>query len=495
MKPFGKHNKMKSLTIQQSIDLAKQDPTSPFAKQLRNMIETGQLDEPATKQGVDLTQFGRQPVHQNYFERVGQDIKQGFQGAKEDIKSNDGRNALSKGISAVSNIASAVASPITEAPVVKQVGELAGKGIELAGNKLADAYSPEFKDKLSKKSDEEFRKNTQALKDIAGVGNVANTILLAKGAGKVSKSVTKGAGNVASKTGEVVKENTKGVQKVVKDLVPKADNYVNEQVTKALDLTQGDVSNIARSTGNEIGRFLADENLIRSNKLETQNAIKEFYGTKYNLVREEIGKVKKTYKQNQVPRYVEALKEIKKKTDNVAGLQEVSVAVDNLLNNNKISLADVQKVKELMDEHFSLYKVTGDVGESVAKQGLANLRSDLKTFIESEVKKETGADISKLNNQVATAKSLDNAIDIRSTKGLTKSNLQIGDLGFFGLGFGAGGPLGGLALVFAKKIMETPSVRLKIARYVDSMSDARKAKIKAKLEAGEVPPELKKFVD
>ena len=48
--------------------------------------------------------------------------------------------------------------------------------------------------------------------------------------------------------------------------------------------------------------------------------------------------------------------------------------------------------------------MTGEVGQGVAKEGLANVRKELKDFIESQVAKETGADIRIMNNNVATAK-------------------------------------------------------------------------------------------
>lgn len=52
------------LSLQKAIEEAKKNPTSEFAKQLRSSIESGELDQSAQKQGVDLTQFGRPPVQQ-----------------------------------------------------------------------------------------------------------------------------------------------------------------------------------------------------------------------------------------------------------------------------------------------------------------------------------------------------------------------------------------------------------------------------------------------
>ncbi len=259
-------------------------------------------------------------------------------------------------------------------------------------------------------------------------------------------------------------------------------------------MTPGDIDKLHKSTGNNVGPWLADNNLIGKNKVETQANIKGFFDQNYTQVRNEIGKVDTIYRPNQVPRYTDALKQIDKKIDGVPGLEKESVEVSNLLAKKDISLSDVQHVKELLDNHFNLYKVTGDVGEGVAKEGLANIRSDLKNFIEKQVKDNTGEDIRQMNNNVSTAKSLNDFITTRSPKGLTASNLKLGDLGIFGVGMSFGGPLAGAALVFGKKLMETPTVRLRIARYMDQLDDAKKAKIQATMQEGKIPLEFNQFI-
>ena len=53
------------LSLQKAIEEAKKNPSSDFSKQLRQAIESGQLDDSAQKQGVDLTKYGRAPVQKN----------------------------------------------------------------------------------------------------------------------------------------------------------------------------------------------------------------------------------------------------------------------------------------------------------------------------------------------------------------------------------------------------------------------------------------------
>ena len=333
--------------------------------------------------------------------------------------------------------------------------------------------------------------------DLAGIGEAGKlaqagiktgmeaTSGLAKGVGEAAtKTVSKGVGKVF--------ETGKSVTNVVGEVIPSAERAVNYQVTRALDLTQGDVKNIAKSTGHEVGQFLAEKNLIGNGKEATNKLLSDFYDTNYQAVRKEIASVNKTYKPTKVASYKQALGELQKQISNVPGLEKSAKEVSSLLKKEKITLEDVQRVKELMDEHFNLYKVTGDVRESIAKEGLANIRSELRGFIEKEVKSTTKADISELNNNVATSKSILNAIEDRSTRGLTTSNIKMGDLGVFGAGSIIGTPLTGAALLIAKKIIESPTIRLRFARWLDALSDAKKLRIAKTLAKGDVPEEVSK---
>ncbi len=280
---------------------------------------------------------------------------------------------------------------------------------------------------------------------------------------------------------------------ITNDIIPSADRIVNDQVTKALDLTQGDVKNINLSTGNEVGRFMADENLIGQTRDATVQKTKAFYEKNYEDVRSEIAKVKTKYTAGEIPQYKEALTEIKKSISEVAGLQEDNAGVDALLKKKIITLNDVQRTKELLDEHFSLYKATGEVKEGRAKQGIANIRKNLQTYIEDEVKAKTGADIRKLNNNVSTSRSIIDAVEERSTRGLTRANLSASDWGALGFGTLAGGPVTGAAALLIKKVLQSPTFKLRLSSMLDKFTDAQKLKIQNQLKEGTIPPELDKI--
>ena len=117
------------------------------------------------------------------------------------------------------------------------------------------------------------------------------------------------------------------------------------------------------------------------------------------------------------------------------------------------------------------------------------------TLKSNKVKKSTGADIKDLNNKTMTSRSIKDAIKTRAPKGITASNISIGDFGTFGVGSMFGGPLVGAAALVAKKIIESPSAMLRFAKWIDSISDARKLKVIETLQKGEVPKEIEKFIE
>lgn len=412
---------------------------------------------------------------------------------------------LGQGAGLAANTAETVVGNI---PGVKQVGEAIGKGIDwlatselspikhlgdFIGNNKALQTATHLYD-----TDPNFKDSVDAVANIARLGG---DVQAAMDSAKFSKNVTqKVMGAIKTGATDTIAPAIEGTisklgsaaettKNVVKDVVPSSERLVNSEVTRALDLTQGDVKNINLSTGNDVGKFLADKNLIGGNVADTVKNIDSFYKENHNAVRSEIAKVTDTYKVKDVPRYTEALTEIKKQIQDVAGLQDANTEVDKLLKNKKPTLGDVQRVKELMDQHFSLYKAVGDVKEGVAKTGLAKIRGDLKGFIEKEVKAKTGADIKDLNNNVQTARSISDAVETRSTRGLTRGNISTGDIVTFltGSGLGGGNPLVGGVAVLAKKLLENPTLKLKFAKWLDGLNDAKKAAVVEDLKNGVVP--------
>src|SRR3990167_4721090 len=388
----------------------------------------------------------------NYFQRVSQDFKERGQNVIDIAKKDSSLNAsagqfLGGGLQMAGQVAGSVGDIIGEAfaPLLKPVLE------KVAQTKIGQKITPIVSD-ISQKYNTWATENPEASKNLEAVLNLGSLIPIGGGASVAKqgvKGITKTGVESIGKIGTKLGQQTAAVRKVAGDVIPSKGRIVNYEVSRALDLSPGDISNISKATGNEVGTYLAAKNLIRGNKADTVKSLKQFKNTQYNKVREEIGKVKKIYNQTDVPRLKQTLKEIQKKIDEVPGLEEASKEVKQILGKKKISLNDVQRTKELLDEHFSLYKVTGEVAETIAKKGLSNLRKELKEFVEKEVKNTTKTDIQGLNNDVATSRSILDAIETRSPKGLTRSNLRMGDFATFGLatGFTGGNILVGAAAV------------------------------------------------
>lgn len=437
-------------------------------------------------------QIAKEP---SYLERVGAGLKETFTGLQEDIKTQQhefakplatggapvkqAEAAVRGGLRTVGALAQAAFVPVMEAPGIKQGTEFIGE--QLAKTTPMQTYM------------EWTQRHPEAAKDIENVLDIASVAPALKGVSAATKSVAGGTKVVGQGVKTGLKKGVKVAKPLggaTKDIVPTSERLISSNVTKALDLTPGDVKNILLSTGNDVGGFMAQHNLIGSSLQTTRGLLDDFFKKNYKGVRSEIANVKTPYNPASIPRYTETLKSLYEKTAKVPGLEESAKEIRTLLSKKSVTLSDVQRAKELIDKHSNLYKVTGDVMEGLEKQGLANIRKDLRAFIEQEVKKNTGSDIRALNNQVQTSREILDAMKARSTRGLTRYNLTLRDVGLFAGGTVTGSPLFGAALVFIKKLAESPSIRLKIAKLVDAMSDARKAKVEAQLRAGQVPKEF-----
>jgi hypothetical protein len=115
-------------------------------------------------------------------------------------------------------------------------------------------------------------------------------VLLSKGAGangadEIFTAYPKNVNVIDPTKSSVAAETVNGFKSTVgnikNDIIPSVDQLVNHNITRALDLTQGDLKNISASTGQEVGKFVAEKNLIGRNKAETVTKIDSFYKQNY----------------------------------------------------------------------------------------------------------------------------------------------------------------------------------------------------------------------
>lgn len=259
--------------------------------------------------------------------------------------------------------------------------------------------------------------------------------------------------------------------RIVGEAAPTPGRFAEGEIVKALDLTQGDVRRISEKTGNSVADFVTRNNLLKETPEEIVGALDTFNRTQYDLVRSEVGKVQNVYEAANVPRVTDALTAVKNIVDDVPGLENVSTEVNRLMGQESYTLSDVQRVKELLDSNTNIFTRSGDVKEAAKAQGLANVRAELRSFIEDEVTKATGGqtNINRLNNDVATSRELAEAIELRETRDLTRNYQPLTSTLLGGAAFaGTGDIFVALGVAGISKMAQTPSFRIALARTLNA---------------------------
>jgi len=345
------------------------------------------------------------------------------------------------------------------------------------------------------------------LADIASVVTGAGATVRATGqAGKISTIAD--AGSAITRAGQAL-EPTNVIGKAITAPVRAAGNsapgrmigeslatpttIVQGQVVKALDLTQGDLQRISATTGNDVTDFITRNNLLKDTPEEIAFALDDVKANTMALVRNEVSAVDTVYKAAEVPRLQDGMRVILQGVDKVTGLEDEAAEIRRLLQQDDYSLSDVQRAKELIDANSSIYSRMGDVRSSSQAKGLDNVRKDLRAFIEDEVSKATdgATDIKKLNNDVSTSKAISDAIEARATRGQTRAsgNVFNGILGFTAAS--AFSPEVGLAVFVGKKLSETPSFRIALARTLNATPAQDVKRISEAMVSNNLTPEVR----
>lgn len=349
-----------------------------------------------SKVAIDSSNTQEQP---GYLSRVVSGVKSAFGQAKEDVTSTDNRSALSKGVATVSDVASGVVTPLTEAPVLKQVGEVFGKSIDFLGNKLSDLYNPKFQQDLSNMSPEEFSKASQPLKDLANLGNISNNILLAKGvtkAGEVSgKGIAKGANVASDAVSGAAKQATEAVNVLKEKTVNTIDNAteriispdvslatkvslnpmealkgtgqdfqisVGGKVKKISELTPEEASQVKLSTSKSMGtftkqaeKFANDRSVIGGSPVEivgnrTDKAL-NFADKKRQVIGQRMGEIEQKYVNDQLPIGERVLSQF---SETIKNFENPKFGVDT---------ADAPIIRKLVTDFDNLNSSGATVGE------------------------------------------------------------------------------------------------------------------------------------
>lgn len=411
------------------------------------------------------------PKTTNYVDRVTSSFAQNLDSAKQDLFSSDSRKPISKAISTVSNVTSALASPITEAPIIKQAGEIFSKGLNYTGEQLSKLYSPEFSKELAQMSDEEFKIATQPLQDISNAGNIANNILLARGGQKTGEIIRDKTAKLESlvKTQSELIKPPEAITQVVKDLTPTKEALRDKAFARAFRLAPvEDLSRIEQLTGQKPAAWLDKYNLYKNTPAETATQIAKFKRQNINLVDDTISLITDKFTFESLPELKTTIDYLSKDLSKLksAPYKQVLDRMNSIKQKGEFDLSDAQYIKQAFDDIESIYKRTGDVKEKIIAKDMAQTISPVRRFIEDRVKEVyPQIDIRSLNNNIQTSSAILDAIVKRAPKAETSSLFQLGDMAVIGVGNQIV-PGTGFAALFGKKVIESSPIQLRIAQWL-----------------------------
>jgi hypothetical protein len=356
-----------------------------------------------------------------------------------------------------------------------------------------------------------------AIEDPASVFADLATVLTGGGAilsktGQVSKvSQLSKAGEVLTATGKtlepvnlITKTATKGknvikqstVGRVTSEAIPTINNIKQNQIVKALDLTQGDLATISKKTGNDVSNFIIDNNLIKNTPEEVADALNVLRASNKAEKSSIIQSVTNIYTPEQVPSVRKGLGSILEDVDGVAGLEKIADEIRTLIKKDSYTLDDVQNAQYLLDDNSSIYSKIGDAKSTTKAKGLDNIRKDSRSFIENEVDIATGGqtNIKKINNDIQTSFAIEDAINTRATRNLTRQKISLGDWAALGVGTTIN-PLLGIGLYIGKKLVETPSFRLAFTKALNAQPINRVKTILSEVAKKKVSPATQKLIN
>lgn len=323
---------------------------------------------------------------------------------------------------------------------------------------------------------------------ISRLADVGQTLQRAGDVLEPATAITRGASAVTGAAANTLPG------RIIGEAAPTPGRFAEGEVVKALDLTQGDVRRISQTTGNNVTDFVSRNNLLKETPEEIAGALETFKQTQYDLVRSEVAQVPNVYKKTDVPRVGDALNAVRDVVDDVPGLEEAAAEVNKLLSQDTYSLEDIQRVKEVLDANTNIYTRSGDIGSAKTAQGLANVRSELRSFIEDEVSRATNGqtDIQKLNNDVATARELGDAIELRETRGQTRNYSPLTSTLMGGAAFaGTGDIFTALGVAGVAKVAQTPSFRIFLARTLNATPAQDLQKWSDEVASGNLSPQTR----
>lgn len=279
----------------------------------------------------------------------------------------------------------------------------------------------------------------------------------------------------------------KGAPKVVKDMMPTSESTIDHLVARAFGLAPTtDLANIKSVTGNNVGAFLTKNALLKGAPEEVISSLKSFAKSNTKSVSDIVDTVKTKYDLTSTPEIKNIAEIVSKDLADSTAASHVAARdlAQRILASDTFELRDVLKLRRATDKIESAYKATGDAKDTIKASSIAENMTGVRKFIRDEVQKvHPTIDVGLMDNNVQTSHAILNAIRKRAGKAATASTITLTDLSAFGIG-SILNPVAGLTMFMANKLMNNPTIQLKIAQII-ARHDAATAtsEIKALLTA------------
>ncbi len=372
--------------ILQAIDLAKQNPDSPYATELRRRIETGLLDNELNSAGI-AEKFGRPTIEKkpNIVERVKNNIQEKGNQVQEQISGTGeyaNKNSVERGVGAVATVASGLSSTLYETlpenirGTLDKVSGGIGKGFNYLTDKISNS---KFLQEAVASGD--TKQLESALQIVSDLGLISGEIL---GADQTSKAVTK----VAKTTKEVapiikekitttletnkanrLKGNVEKLDKLVGQVVQGKPEDINvaKRAFKEIDIADVKSYDDLKSVFSE---KIDNTATALDSKLETNKTVTKLkdLGVTIEGGRKKFNYVKESL--NQLSDYYE-------KTNNFTAKLEIDELAKKA---NKTGLT-VKEINDLARKHgmdLNAYNANGELASGLNKQAAENTRKGLK---------------------------------------------------------------------------------------------------------------------
>jgi len=404
----------------------------------------------------------------------------------------------------------AVKAPLsqnTENKIKSKIGEFAEKISDSPGMQDLQEVSKGFKNWYDNELTPAQQRDVDAFGGVAKLASefvgVGTTKQVAKPAIEVTEQAFKNVSeNVAKLTPlKIQKPSLSGFKiagDIVKDVTPKAVDIGDRQIAKALNLSAvTDIARFKSVTGNDLGEFMARNDLIKDTTKETVEDLANFQKRNFEAKKDIVSLVEDKFTFEDAPEFAGLVDNLIKdlgKPKSPEFKQQVQI-LNDIKKSGEFDLSQMEYVKALSDDVNSFYNRTGDVRSGVQIKDQEALVNATRRFIEDIIaQKYPEVNIRELNRNTQSSRFILDTIAKNAGKGDTRSLASLGDYAVLGIGSNVAPGIGITALL-GKKLIESAPIRLRIARQMYKKAGIKAGDKISKKELDEINKLIKKELD